>query len=98
MPGRSDCESRIKIPDQRQPSKCDWFLDLLLGLLPLCIGFGLIFCTAFLPGALAGGADFRQLYTGGYMVRTGRAHDLYDFEKQLAVQQSLAPAPSYLLV
>src|SRR5258708_7814258 len=30
-------------------------------------------------------ADFRQLYTGGYILRTGHAHELYDFDKQQAI-------------
>jgi hypothetical protein len=58
----------------------------------------MLFGIVFLPIALRGGADFRQLYTGGLMVRTGESHQLYDFEKGLAVQRTVAPTPSQLLV
>jgi len=34
-----------------------------------------------IPIALSGKADFRQLYTAGYMVRTGHRSQLYDYEQ-----------------
>lgn len=38
---------------------------------------------------LGGRSDFRQLYTAGYMVRTGAAHALYDSEAQLRMQNRI---------
>lgn len=50
--------------------------------------FGLLISgwIAFIPGALVGHADFRQLYAAGYIVRNGMAHQLYDYEVQKAFQ------------
>lgn len=45
----------------------------------------------FLPLGLHAKADFRQLYTGGYMIRTGHAAELYDFDAQMRFQQQLFP-------
>ena len=43
---------------------------------------------------LGGRADFRQLYAAAYMVRTGHAHDLYDYDSQKYYQDQLvSPAP-----
>ncbi len=41
---------------------------------------------ASLPSALAGFCDFRHLYTAGYMVRSGQAGELYDYEASRAQQ------------
>src|SRR5260370_10802523 len=38
---------------------------------------------------LGGGADFRQLYAAGYMVRTGHANELYDYDAQKYFQDKL---------
>jgi hypothetical protein len=43
----------------------------------------------FFPNALRGHADFRQLYAAGYMVRTGHAGQLYDYQAQKNIQDSL---------
>src|SRR4051812_23472750 len=48
----------------------------------------------FLPSAIQGRADFRQLYTAGYMVRTGHATELYDYAAQMRFQDTLA-SPMY---
>src|SRR5216683_7943005 len=43
---------------------------------------------------LGGRADFRQLYAAGYMVRTGHASQLYDYDAQKYFQDALvSPAP-----
>jgi Glycosyltransferase family 87 len=42
-----------------------------------------------LPVFLHGRADFRQLYTAGYLVRSGRAHQLYDYDTQFHFQNEL---------
>jgi hypothetical protein len=57
--------------------------NLLLGLLPLLLGFNLLLGLIHLPAADHTTADFRQLYTGGYMLRTGHGGELY----QPAVQK-----------
>jgi hypothetical protein len=41
-------------------------------------------------GGLLGGADFRHLYTAGYMVRTGHASEIYDFPASYEYQEKLA--------
>lgn len=47
-----------------------------------------------IPIALAGFADFRSFYTAGFMVRTGSAHQLYDYDLQRQVQSAIvAPRP-----
>ena len=50
-----------------------------------------------LPIALSGRADFRFLYTAGYMVRSGHAHQLYDYELNRDYQNKMAgPSDSTL--
>src|SRR4051812_23182750 len=46
--------------------------------------FGLLLSgwIAFIPGAMAGHADFRQLYAAGHIVRSGMAHQLYNYDVQ----------------
>ncbi len=41
------------------------------------------------PSAIRGRADFRHLYTAGYMVRSGQASKLYDYETEKALQNTL---------
>ncbi len=43
-----------------------------------------------IPNALRGGSDFRTLYTAGYMVRSGHALELYDYDAQKRFQDELA--------
>lgn len=52
-------------------SRASWTQDLVIGLLPLLLGFQVLLTTVYVPLALQGLADFRQLYTGGHMIRTG---------------------------
>jgi len=42
-----------------------------------------------IPIALSGKADFRQLYTAGYMVRTGHRGQLYDYGQTQAFQNQV---------
>ena len=53
--------------------------------------FGLLISgwIAFIPGAMAGHADFRQLYAAGYMIRAGMGHQLYDYDVQKDFQDRL---------
>ncbi len=66
-----------------------YLADLLLGILPLLVAVQLLGWLSFFPSALRGHADFRQLYAAGYMVRTGRASELYDAQAQQQFQSAL---------
>src|SRR5215813_7663622 len=74
---------------QQQASRKDVLAELLLGIAPLLIGAQLLGFIFFLPSALQGHSSFRQLYTAGYMVRTGHAHELYDYDAQKQFQDHL---------
>lgn len=41
------------------------------------------------PLALSGRADFRQLYTAGYMVRSGHAREIYDYDSERRFQNAV---------
>jgi Glycosyltransferase family 87 len=71
--------------------------DVFLGLLPFLFGVELLASIVFLPIALHGNADFRQFYTGGYMLRAGYRHQLYDYDLQTRIGGSPLPAvhPAY---
>src|SRR6266566_795805 len=62
-----------------------------MGLPAIMIGLQLSAWIGFflLPSAILGRADFRHLYTAGYMVRTGQATKLYDYETEKALQSTL---------
>src|SRR5438876_10832819 len=65
---------------------------ILLGIqLSVWIGF------AFLPDAIWTRADFRDIYTSGYMVRSGYAHQLYDHAVQWHFQNQLVSERTSLL-
>jgi glycosyl transferase family 87 len=68
-----------------------WPQDLILGLLPLLLVIQALIWYFYLPLGLHGVADFRQLYTGGYMIRTGHASELYDYDAQMRFQAQLVP-------
>jgi len=62
---------------------------LALGVTAYLIGIHLWTWIFLLPTFLGGRADFRQLYTAGYMVRSGSAHQLYSHDAQLWFQHRL---------
>jgi hypothetical protein len=71
--------------------------DAILGLAPLLIGIELLAALIYVPVALKGRADFRQFYTGGYLLRTGQ--ELYNFTLQKQVEDKLvSPAHGFLAV
>ena len=73
-----------------------WFRNLLLGLSPLLLGTQILLLTAFLPHASRGQADFGAFYIGGYMLRAGLGHQLYDYGLEKHFQAALVsttPAP-----
>ena len=63
--------------------------DILLGILPIIFCMQFLAWLTFLPKALRGHADFRQLYVAGYMVRTGHRTQLYDYAAQAYFQNTL---------
>jgi hypothetical protein len=73
------------------PVKKFWPHDLVLGLLPLLIGFEVLLAVLYVPPALQGLDDFRQLYVGGYMIRTGHGRELYEYDTQQRFQDAVVP-------
>ena len=74
-----------------------YLTDLLLGLLPFLIGIQLLGWITIFQGALRGHSDFRQLYTAGYMVRTGHGGELYSYPAQTRFQDSLVSSDQLAL-
>jgi len=72
-----------------QPVPPYYVKGLALGLSAFLIGVHLWTWVFTLPIFLHGQADFRQLYTAGYLVRSGHAHQLYDYDTQLHFQNEL---------
>src|SRR5438876_2331992 len=62
---------------------------LALGIPAILLGFQLAGWIGFLQVIADGHPDFRQLYTAGYMVRTGHARHLYDYNAQKSFQDAL---------
>jgi hypothetical protein len=63
-------------------------LEVILGLLPLVLGLQLLGWIVYLPLALRGNADFRNCYSTGLLLRTGRGHQIYDYEAQHRLQDA----------
>ncbi len=70
-----------------------WPRELALGLLVPLIALVILAWTLYLPLGLAGLADFRSLYTSGYMARTHQARDLYDHDIVQQFEDKLVPLP-----
>jgi len=68
---------------------------LAMALPAIMLGWQISGWIFFLPSALQGRADFRQLYTAGYMVRIGHARELYDYDAQKRFQDAVA-SPMFL--
>jgi hypothetical protein len=68
-----------------------WPHNLLLVLLPFLLGFEVMVWTISLPFGERGIADFRQFYTGAYMLRTGHSRELYDYDAQQRLEEALVP-------
>jgi hypothetical protein len=75
-----------------------WPHDLVLGLFPLLIGFEVLLWTVYLPLGTQGIADFRQFYTGGYMLRTGQARHLYEDDKAVRLEEALVPVGAHFML
>lgn len=74
-----------------------WQRDSILGLFPLLAGISLIAAVVYVPQALDGNADFRQLYAGGYMLRMGLRHELYELGAQHEVENAVVSASPQVL-
>ena len=55
----------------------------------LLISGWIMFFRGWVPGSTPQHSDFRQLYVAGYMVRTGHAHELYEYAAQKQFQDAL---------
>jgi hypothetical protein len=62
---------------------------LALAVPAILLGLQLSGWVGFVPVIRDGHADFRNLYTAGYMVRTGHGHELYNYSAQKGVQDAL---------
>ncbi len=70
---------------------------LALGVPAYLIGVHLWTWVFMLPTFLGGRADFRQLYTAGFMVRSGYASQLYDYDSQHRFQNALVSSADIAL-
>ena len=75
--------------DAAKPVPPYYVKGLALGVTAYLIGIHLWTWVFLLPTFLGGRADFRQLYTAGYMLRSGSAHHLYSYDAQLWFQHRL---------
>ena len=66
-----------------------WPHDLILGMLPVILTVQAFLWAAYVPAGLHGISDLRQLYTGGYMIRTGHQKELYNYDLQWQLEKSL---------
>jgi Glycosyltransferase family 87 len=72
-------------------------LDVVLGLSPLLLGLQLIIWIAYLPAAMSGNADFRVFYSGGYLVRSGQASQIYDDSEIKKIQDECVSISPWVL-
>src|SRR5205823_364469 len=72
-------------------------LDIVLGLLPLLLGFQLIIWIAYLPSAIKGNADFRVFYSGGYLLQSGEASQIYNDIEIKRIQDELVSSSPWVL-
>jgi hypothetical protein len=83
---RAAQESKLLCP------KTFWPHDLILWLVPVILVVQVTIWFVFLPqGGLRGIVDFRQLYTGGFMLRTGHAQELCNYDAQKRFEDALVP-------
>ena len=62
---------------------------LALGIPAILLGLQISGWLFFIPVITHGHNDFRQLYTGGYMLRLGYGHQLYDYDVQKSLEDKL---------
>lgn len=74
------------------PRQNFWPREVILWLLPVILVVQIAIWSVFLPkGGLRGVADFRPFYTGGYMIRTGHAKELCNYDAQKRFEDALVP-------
>jgi Glycosyltransferase family 87 len=84
--------------ETKKPARWSWgVLDFFWGVAPLLLGVQLLAWIFFLPQSLHGHTSFRQLYTAGYMVRTGHSGELYDYKAQKLFQDQLVSREPVLM-
>ena len=66
------------------------YRSFVVAILAYLLIMNIISCFFYVPIALLGRSDFRHLYTAGYMVRSGYAHQLYDNDVEYELQNKLA--------
>jgi hypothetical protein len=71
--------------------------QIIAGLLPLLLFIHILVVAVYFPFLMRGIADFRQLYTGGYMLRSGHAYELYDYDAQKRFENSVV-SPAKLVL
>src|SRR5438874_12553779 len=69
--------------------KSNFIHDFTLGIAPLLFGFNLRASTGFVPVAMRGESDFRQLYAAACMVRSGHSYELYSYDAQKRFQEQM---------
>src|SRR5216684_6158145 len=90
-------QNPVKIEKQKT-GRWSWeLLDFFWGIAPLLTGVQLLAWIFFLPQSLHGHTSFRQLYTAGYMVRTGHSRELYDYNAQKLFQDQLVSREPVLM-
>ena len=75
---------RVQTPDTPYYVKA-----LALGIPAILLGLQLSGWIGFAPMIRDGHADFRNLYTAGYMVRSGHRHELYNYQAQKIYQDAV---------
>ena len=84
--------------ETEEPTRWSWeVLDFFWGIAPLLLGVQLLAWIFFLPQSMHGHTSFRQLYTAGYMVRTGHSRELYDYSAQKLFQDQLVSREPVLM-
>ncbi len=71
--------------------------SLTLGTLAVLLGFQISGWVFAISAAQQGRVDFRSFYTAGYLVRTGRSHQLYDYSTQVLFQNQTVSARTMAL-
>jgi hypothetical protein len=81
--------SDIVKPNPATPAPPYYVKGLALGIPALLLGLQISGWIFFIPVITHGHFDFRQLYTGGYMLRSRHARELYDYDAQKTFQDAL---------
>jgi Glycosyltransferase family 87 len=87
----------VRTEDSTAEKKRSKSLDVVLGLLPLLLGFQLIVWIAYLPSAIKGNADFRVFYSGGYLTQSGYASQIYNDIEMKHIQDELVSNSPWVL-